>query len=147
MAPTNYRDDLIPQDTAQDESSPETGTSLPLSEAELQDPLYGEGRSVDERLAVLRSLRDDLVGRDGGDVGDNDPQPLIADIEGRITELEAEAEAGGGVVFDADPLAHRETLSPDSDELEELEEEDEASLDEEDEWLDDEDETELGKPV
>ena len=136
MAPTNYRDDLIPQDTAQDESSPETGTSLPLSEAELQDPLYGEGRSVDERLAVLRSLRDD-----------NDPQPLIAEIEGRITELEAEAEAGGGVVFDADPLAHRETLSPDSDELEELEEEDEASLDEEDEWLDDEDETELGKPV
>jgi len=42
-------------------------------------------------------------------------------------------------VFDDDPAAHRETLSPDSDELEDVEAADAASLDEEDEWLDVED--------
>ena len=44
------------------------------------------------------------------------------------------------VVFDSDPLAHRETLAPDSDELEALEAEDASSRDEEDDWLDAEEE-------
>ena len=92
-------------------------------------------------MSLLRELRDDLAGREGGDVGDNDPAALIREIEDRIVELEGEASRGGRqIILDIDPLAHRETLSPDSDELEELEEEDEESLDEEDEWLDSEDE-------
>ncbi|MDR3472869.1 MAG: hypothetical protein P4M09_14490 [Devosia sp.] len=146
MPRTPYRDDVIPQDTADDESSPETGTAQPLSEAEIEELLYGEGRSTEDRLTLLRQLRDDLVGREGGNVGDNDPEPLIQEIEDRIAELEGDAGRGGEqIVLDVDPLAHRETLSPDSDELDELEEEDEDSLDEEDDWLDAEDEGGGGK--
>ena len=132
MTPTNYRDDILPQDSAEDDSSLETATSQPLSEAEIEDLLYGEGRSTEERLRLLRALRDDVAGREGYDVGDDDPEALVNEIDGRIAELESEGD-GGDIVLDNDPLAHRETLSPDSDELEELEEEDEESLDDEDE--------------
>jgi hypothetical protein len=146
MPATTYHDDVIPRDTAGDDSGFDTGTNLPLSETEIEDLLYGEGRSIDERLRLLRSLRNDLSDRAGGDVAGNDSGSLLGEIDGRISALEAEAETGdgGGVVFDADPLAHRETLAPDSDELEALDEEDEASLDEEDEWLDDEEEQATG---
>ncbi|HVX82993.1 MAG TPA: hypothetical protein VHB23_16610 [Devosiaceae bacterium] len=139
MSPTNYRDDILPQDTAEDDSSFETATSQPLSEAEIEDLLYGDGRSTSERLELLRRLRGDIADREGYDVGDDDAEALLTEIDGRIAELEGESDQLG-VVFDSDPLAHRETLAPDSDELEELEEEDEASLDEEDEWLDKEEE-------
>lgn len=149
MAPSKYHDDLIPRDTAEDDSSLDTGTDLPLSEIEIEDLLYGEGRSLEERLELLRTLRDDLAERGGADFGDDDPNSLRREIEARIAELEGEADGSGGVVFDSDPLAHRETLAPDSDELEALDEEEEASLDEEDEWLDAEEEagdrTEYGR--
>lgn len=143
MSPTNYHDDIIPQDTAEDDSSFDTGTALPLSEAEIEDLLYGEGRSTEERLRLLRALRDDLNDRAAGDVADSDPEPLIQEIDARIAELESDETTGEEPgAFDVDPLDHRETLSPDSDELEELEQEDEESLDEEDEWLDAEEEEE-----
>ena len=69
MTPTNYRDDILPQDSAEDDSSLETATSQPLSEAEIEDLLYGEGRSTEERLRLLRALRDDIADREGYDVG------------------------------------------------------------------------------
>jgi hypothetical protein len=141
MTPTNYRDDILPQDSAEDDSSFETGTSQPLTEAEIDDLLYGDGRSAPERLSLLRALRDDIANRESYDVGDDDPGPLVSEIDARIAELEGET-GQGSVVFDADPLAHRETLAPDSDELEALEEEDAELRDEEDDWLDAEDEAE-----
>jgi hypothetical protein len=136
MSPTNYRDDVVPQDTAENDSTLETGASLPLSETEIEDLLYGEGRTTGERLELLRALRDDIREREGGDFGDGDPGDLVDEIEARIAELENDEENGETGVVDTDPLAHRETLSPDSDELEDLDEEEEESLDEEDEWLD-----------
>ena len=135
MTPTTYRDDILPQDTAEDDSSFGTGTSQPLTEAEIEDLLYGDGRSASERLALLRTLRNDIADREGYDVGDDDPGPLVAEIDARIAELEGES-GRDDVVFDSDPLAHRETLAPDSDELEALEAEDASSRDEEDDWLD-----------
>ena len=81
MSPTNYRDDILPQDTAEDDSSFETATSQPLSEAEIEDLLYGDGRSTSERLELLRRLRGDIADREGYDVGDDDaaaPQPSEA---------------------------------------------------------------------
>ncbi|HVW92787.1 MAG TPA: hypothetical protein VHB74_09270 [Devosia sp.] len=138
MTPTNYREDVLPQDTSENDSAVDIGpgTGQPLSEAEIDDLLYGEGRSTGERLELLRVLRDDLLDRQGGDFGEDDPGDLIAEIDARITELENDEETGEAGVYDSDPLAHRETLAPDSDELEELDEEEEDSLDEEDDWLD-----------
>jgi hypothetical protein len=139
MSPTDYHDDFIPQDTREDEASLDTGVAQPLSEAEIEELLYGEGRSVEERLRLLRELRNDIATRASGTVLDDDPAALTAEIDDRIAELQGEIDLPGDAVFDVDPLAHRETLAPDSDELEELEDEDEDSLDEEDEWLDSED--------
>jgi hypothetical protein len=136
-----FHGDFLPQDSAEDDSSIEANSAQPFSEAELQDLLYGEGRSVGERLALLRQFRSDLADRAGGDVADDDATALLAEIDARIAELESDGSLGEATdTLDVDPLAHRETLSPDSDELEELEDEDADSLDEEDEWLDDEEE-------
>ncbi|HTJ58346.1 MAG TPA: hypothetical protein VL418_12365 [Devosiaceae bacterium] len=137
MTPTNHYDDIIPQDTGSDEASMETSVGQPLSEAEIEDLLYGDGRSTEERLRLLRALRRDLADREAGDLGDDDPGTVINEIDSRIAELENDEVTGEEPgAYDNDPLAHRETLSPDSDELDELEQEDEASLDEEDDWLD-----------
>lgn len=134
---TEFHGDFLPQDSAEDDSSIEANSAQPFSEAELQDLLYGEGRSVEERLTLLRQFRSDLADRAGGDVGGDDATALLAEIDGRIAELEGDENLGEATdTLDVDPLAHRETLSPDSDELEELEGEDADSLDEEDEWLD-----------
>ena len=135
MSPTDYHDDFIPQDTREDEASLDTGVAQPLSEAEIEELLYGEGRSVEERLRLLRELRNDIATRASGTVLDDDPAALTAEIDDRIAELQGEIDLPGDAVFDVDPLAQRETLAPDSDELEELEDEDEDSLDDEDEWL------------
>lgn len=138
---TEFHGDFLPQDSAGDDSSIEANSAQPFSEAELQDLLYGEGRSVEERLTLLRQFRGDLADRAGGDIAGNDAAALLDEINERIAELESDGSLGEAAeTLDVDPLAHRETLSPDSDELEELEEEDADSLDEEDEWLDDEEE-------
>ena len=140
--PTEFHGDFLPQDSAEDESSIEANSAQPFSEAELQDLLYGEGRSVEERLTLLRQFRGDLAERAGGDIAGDDATTLLDEIDARIAELESDGNLGDATdTLDVDPLAHRETLSPDSDELEELEEEDADSLDEEDEWLDDEEES------
>jgi hypothetical protein len=141
--PTEFHDDFLPQDSAEDDSAIEANTAQPFSEAEIEDLLYGDSRSVEERLTLLRQFRADLAARAGGDIADDDPTELIAEIDERIAELEGLENLGeGGDTIDVDPLAHRETLAPDSDELEAIEDEDEASLDEEDEWLDEEEEAE-----
>jgi len=141
--PTEFHDDFLPQDSAEDDSSMEANTAQPFTEAELQDLLYGDSRSVEERLTLLRQFRADLAARAGGDIADDDSEELIAEIDQRIAELQGDENLGETAgTIDVDPLAHRETLAPDSDELEAIEEEDEASLDEEDEWLDEEEEAE-----
>jgi hypothetical protein len=143
MYPTNFHDDILPQDTSPGDASEDVTTGQPLSLAELDELLYGGERSSEERLELLRALREDTVARQGGDIADDDAIRLIGQIDDRIAELEgAERQGAEPGALDTDPLAHRETLAPDSDELEALEEAEAASLDEEDEWLDEEEEEE-----
>ena len=132
MTPTNYAGDIIPQDAADDDSSFGTNADNTVGEADIEEILYGGEHSPKERLSLLRTLRGNISEREASDFGDGDPQALLDEIDERIAELESDDETGN-IAFDADPLAHRETLSPDSDELEALEEEDEESLDDEDE--------------
>ena len=133
MSPTDKHDDLIPEDTAADDSVADTLTGLPLTQDELQDLLYGQSRSTEERLDLLRAFRSELADREGSDFGDDDPGALIAEIDGVIAELTgAERDGERPGALDIDPLAHRETLSPDSDELEDLLEADDNSLDADD---------------
>ena len=135
MRTTHFHDDVVPQDTRLDDSSAEANSGQPFGQAEIEELLYGGERSSAERLELLRALREDIAERDGGDFGDfrgNDPRALLHEIDSRIAELigaERDGARPGGLA--PDPLAHRETLSPDSDELEALEEDDEASLAEE----------------
>lgn len=135
MRTTHFHDDVVPQDTSLDDSSAEANSGQPFGETEIEELLYGGERSSAERLELLRALREDIAERDGGDFGDfrgNDPRALLHEIDSRIAELiGAERDGGKAGALDPDPLAHRETLSPDSDELEALEEDDEASLGEE----------------
>ena len=130
-----FHDDVVPQDTTLDDSSAEANSGQPFGETEIEELLYGGERSTAERLDLLRALREDIAERDGGDFGDfrgNDPRALLHEIDSRIAELiGAERDGARPGALDPDPLAHRETLSPDSDELEALEEDDEASLEEE----------------
>ena len=132
MRSTHFHDDIVPQDTALNDTSDETIISLPLSETEIEDLLYGGERSSAERIELLRALRDDIAERESSDFGGNDPRALLDEIDSRIAELlGAERDGSRHAIFDRDPLAHRETLAPDSDELDALEEDDEASLREE----------------
>jgi hypothetical protein len=135
MTATNFHDDFLPQDSAEDDSSIEAITSQPLSEAEIEELLYGGERSSRERLELLRSLRADLADRESNDFGERDAEAIVAEIDSRIAELtgaERDGEEAGAI--DPDPLAHRETLSPDSDELDDLEAADDDSLDDDVGW-------------
>jgi hypothetical protein len=128
MSATDFHDDLLPQDIAEDDSSLEANIGQPVSEAEIDDILYGPERSPTERLALLRALRTDISSREASDFGENDPAIVRRSIDDRIAELEGDATRGARGQLDFDPLAHRETLSPDSDEIEDLEAQDENSL-------------------
>ena len=64
-----------------------------------------------------------------GEIGGDDARTLIASIEAAISTLDSKSHRAAEPGFlDEDPLDHRETLSPDSDELEDIEEEDEESV-------------------
>lgn len=128
--------DILPQD-----GNDSTITAQPISQAEIEDLLYGDDRPAAERVERLAELADSLRAREPGDFGDNDPARLLTEIEGAIASidgaLDPDTEVDGPTMID-DPLNHRETLSPDSDELEAIEEDDEASLSDGSEPLDDE---------
>ena len=62
-----------------------------------------------------------------------DTQALLLEIDEAVARLGGDMERDPDLEFDEvsaddDPLNHRETLSPDSDELEEIEEDDQLSL-------------------
>lgn len=128
MTANKTHDDFLAQDAGADDSSFEATTSQPLSATDLEELLYGGDRPTAERLDLLMALRADIFERAEGDIAGSDGVQLLAAIDDRIAELrDADRQPTGGAL-DADPLAHRETLSPDSDELAALEAEDEASL-------------------
>ena len=125
---------VLPQDITPPDGWGEMNAAQPVSSAEIEDLLYGEDRPAEERLARLREIADELRQMEPADFGDDDPGVLLGQIDEAIARLSGGIDRDPQVVFDEvstddDPLAHRETLSPDSDELETIEEQDDESLD------------------
>ena len=134
---------VLPQDIVPPDGSGDSITAQPISQAEIEDLLYGDDRPAAERVERLAELADTLRNQEPGDFGDNDPARLLAEIDTAIARINGALERDPDLAFDEptmidDPLNHRETLSPDSDELEAIEEDDEASLSDGSEPLDDE---------
>lgn len=133
---------VLPQDVASQDGGGEMMTALPISQAEIDDLLYGDDRPPAERVERLNELAEYLRSSEPGDFGDDDPGKLLAEIERATARINGSLERDPDLEFDEptmadDPLNHRETLSPDSDELEAIEEDDEASLSDGSEPLDD----------
>ena len=124
---------VIPQDLVPQDGSGDALTALPVSQAEIEDLLYGDDRPAGERIERLQELAAQLRNQEPGDFGDNDPGALAAEMDEAIARLSGGRDRDLDLAFDEptmvdDPLNHRETLSPDSDELDDIEEADEASL-------------------
>ena len=124
---------VLPQDVVPQDGWGDMMTALPISQAEIEDLLYGDDRPAAERVERLNELAASLRDREPGDFGDNDPGRLLAEIDRAIARLNGALERDPDLEYDEptmadDPLNHRETLSPDSDELEAIEQDDEASL-------------------
>lgn len=133
---------ILPQDAFPEDGSGETMTASPISQAEVEDLLYGDDRPPAERVERLAEIAESLRNQEPGDFGDDDPGKLLVEIEAAIARINGALQRDPGLEFDeptmdGDPLNHRETLSPDSDELEAIEEDDEASLTDGTEPLDD----------
>ncbi|MBN9348111.1 MAG: hypothetical protein J0I48_18250 [Devosia sp.] len=124
---------VLPQDVIPQDGWGDMMTALPISQAEIEDLLYGDDRPAAERVERLNELAASLRDREPGDFGDNDPGRLLDEIDRAIARLNGALERDPDLEYDEptmadDPLNHRETLSPDSDELEAIEQDDEASL-------------------
>jgi hypothetical protein len=124
---------VLPQDVVPQDGWGDMMTALPISQAEIEDLLYGDDRPAAERVERLNELAASLRDREPGDFGDNDPGRLLDEIDRAIARLNGALERDPDLEYDEptmadDPLNHRETLSPDSDELEAIEQDDEASL-------------------
>lgn len=133
---------VLPQDVVPPDGWGDMMTALPISQAEVEDLLYGDDRPAAERVERLNELADSLRNREPGDFGDNDPGWLLEEIDRATARITGALERDPDLEFDEttmddDPLNHRETLSPDSDELEAIEEDDEASLSDGSEPLED----------
>ncbi len=127
--------DLIGRDEplGNDGDTPTPGYAQPVSQSEIEELLYSEEWPPEERIARLTAIRDELVNIESPDL-EHDPQALVHEINTALARLQHhDAEGMDPISVDHDPSVHRETLSPDSDELEAIEEEDEASLTEDEE--------------
>ena len=117
------------QDTRNDGDGEQVIIAQPLSQAEIDELLYSDEFPREERLARLRQVRLDLSEQEASDFGSDDPGALLGMVNGAIAALESDVgESMDAASVDHNPEDHRETLSPDSDELEAIEEADEASL-------------------
>lgn len=129
MRASNHPGRILPQDTGPGDAEDEVIPGLAISMGEVEELLYGDDRSVEARVDRLRELAEELRAREAGEVADNDAETLLAEIERAIGELQSKGgRSGEPGAFDVDPLAHRETLAPDSEEREALEDADEDSV-------------------
>jgi len=142
---TNHRfRNLIAEDTPAGNDGDLPGFAQPVTQTEIEELLYGDDWPIEDRLARLREMREELADLEAPDFGDEDPLVLVGSIDEAIARLTGLAGEGmDPTSIDHDPSAHRETLAPDSDELEAIEEADEASLTEDEEeavdereWID-----------
>ena len=117
------------QDSRNDGDGEQVIIAQPLSQAEIDELLYSDEYPREERLARLRQVRAELSDSEASDFGSDDPGALLRGVKEAIAALEADfGESMDAASVDHNPEDHRETLSPDSDELEAIEEADEASL-------------------
>lgn len=129
MTQFRKRGAVLPQDTGIDDEAFPPGIAQPVSQAEIEELLYNDDRPADQRAQRLRELRDELDVRASGDFGSDDPRAVIREIDAALAGLEdSDSEGMDPVSVDHNPEGHRETLSPDSDELEAIEADDRASL-------------------
>ncbi|MBI4921152.1 MAG: hypothetical protein HY834_05340 [Devosia nanyangense] len=133
---------IIPQDVEPEDGGGEMLSALPVSEAEIEELLYGDDRSAAERVTRLKELAAIVRDQQQSGLDNRDVGALLAGIEQAIAQLSDDLARDLDIVddttsMDDDPLGHRETLSPDSDELEEIEADDRASLRDGTEPLDD----------
>ena len=124
---------ILPQDVDPADGGGEMLTALPFSQSEIEELLYGDDRPAQERIERLQELAAQMREEEPGDFGDGDPKALLGEINEAIARLSGDVDRDADipedqVSTDGDPLNHRETLSPDSDELEAIEADDERSL-------------------
>lgn len=134
-APSNRPGDIVTQDLTGQDAWDEVATAFPVSQAEIDDLLYGEDRRPEERLARLQEIAETLRGDAPGDISGNDYTALLGEVQDAIARLGGAIDRDPDmpedeVQMDDDPLNHRETLSPDDDELLDLEEAEDEDDDE-----------------
>jgi len=118
------------QDTRSNDGTDQVLIANPISQTEIDELLYSDEFPRQERLDRLRYYRDELSEREASDFGLDDPGALLGQIQEAILALEdGFGESMDPASVDHNPEDHRETLSPDSDELEAIEAADEESLD------------------
>lgn len=110
-------DPLTPIDEPFD-ANEQPGLSIPYSQDEIEDLLYGADRPVAERVERLKEMRAEMATRESGDFGDQDPKDMLAEIDRALDELQADnAYADENSDFDPalaiDPDEHLDALSPD----------------------------------
>jgi hypothetical protein len=121
--------DVVGRDDLSGNDGDQPGYTLPVSPTEIEELLYNEEWSADERIQRLLEMRGQLAELESPDYGDDDPLTLVRQIDDAISQLRnLDGNSMDPEGIDDDPSAHRETLSPDSDELLAIEEEDEESL-------------------
>ena len=121
--------DVVGRDILAGNDGEEPGYTLPVSFTEIEELIYNEEWPAGERIRRLLEMRGQLANLESSDYGDDDPLRLVRQIDAAVLQLQngdGEGMDSGGI--DMDPSAHRETLSPDSDELLDLEALDEESL-------------------
>lgn len=120
--------DLIGQDDTVGNDGDTPGYAAPIGPGEIEELLYNEEWTAAARIERLLQMRAQLAELESPDFGDDDPRSLIRQIDAAVGQLQnLDGEGMDPTSMDLDPGAHRETLSPDSDELLDLE-----ALDEED---------------
>lgn len=108
---------IVPQETSFDNSDT-PGIAQPYSQTEIEELLYGDDRPVDDRLARLRDMRDELATRESGDFGDEDPAAMIEELDRAMAELQRDAQnadetGSADALMSADPADHLDALAPD----------------------------------
>jgi hypothetical protein len=110
-------DSIITQDGNFD-AVDQPGLSHPHSQNEIEDLLYASDRSVEDRVARLREIRDEMTVRESGDFGEEDPRDMIGEINRAIETLQGDlegVEAEGDLAPEAiiDPNDHLDALALD----------------------------------
>lgn len=130
--PSNHPGHVLPQDIDCEDGGGNMLTALPVSQSEIEELLYGDDRPAVERIMRLSEIAETLRGMREGDFGDDDAGAMLVEIEEAIGRLrgddDTDYDASDAATYPEDASDHRETLSPDSDELEIIELMDAASM-------------------